>query len=301
MVKVIAWNEIVEVCHRLDFPKAAVDCFEKYYTVMIQDNAERLQKAAMEWLSVESDWRSILKELVLIAQETGISLNGARMVFFLYCAIPLREKYAQQGLPEALYWDTLKDLSYKLAECYALYGEWGTFVPEWYRCFYTCERFALGRLQYEPITFPFEDYKGILKQGDKVYSCHIPSSGALREEDVLESLKRAYRFYETELKDGILPIVCHSWLLYQPLEEVFAESGNIMKFRKMFDVVANDADGKNGDFWRVFYKEYSMENLNEAVADTKLQKRLKPYLLEGKTMGCGWGVLLFDGEKIVNI
>ena len=300
-VKVISWSELAGVCDQVGFPESAMDCFEKYYAIIMQTHADRMQAVAKEWLNIEGDWRSVIKELSLIAKETGVSLNGTRMVFFLYCAIPLREEYAKLGHPETLYLETLQDLRYKLKECNALYGEWGTFVPDWYRRFYTCERFALGRLQYEPIEFPFEDYKGIVKKGDRVYSCHIPSSGALREEDVLDSLKRAYSFYQAELKDGILPVVCHSWLLYQPLEEVFADSANIVKFRKMFDVVVNDADEKNGDFWRVFDKEYSTENLNEAVADTKLQKRLKTYLLEGKTMGFGWGILLFDGEKIINI
>ena len=297
--KMVMWNEIVEVCQGVGFPDDAVTHLERCYNTIIQAHAEKLQQLSEEWLNPNADWQKCLWRISQISKEIDVSLNSARMVFLLYCAVPLRQEYKKRGLPEPLYWETLQDLRYKLRECYTLHGEWGTFVPDWYRRFYTCERFALGRLQYEPIEFPGEDYKKVLKQGDRVYSCHIPSSGALREKDVFESLKRAYNFYRAELKDGILPVVCHSWLLYQPLEEVFAESPNILKFRQLFDVLHNDEDKNNGDFWRVFYQNYSVENLQSLLATTKLQKRLKAYLLEGKTLGEGWGILLFDGEKVI--
>ena len=296
----VTWDKIIEVCQGLSFPEEAVAYFENCYNTMRQVCKEKLQTTAEEWLNPNADWQKCLWEISNVAKVAGVPLNSARMVLMLYCAVPLRQEYQKRGLPEDLYWETLQDLRYKLKECYALYGEWGTFVPDWYRRFYICERFALGRLQYEPMDFPGVSYKSLLKQGDKVYSCHIPSSGALREEDVLESLKRAYQFYGANLKDGVLPVVCHSWLLYQPLEEVFADSPNVVKFRNLFDVVMNEADNKNGDFWRVFYKEYSDENVRAASTKTKLQKRMKEYLLDGKTLGCGWGVLLFDGEKIIN-
>ena len=296
----VTWKDIHTICRQIDFPEDAVAYLEGCYGAIVQKSADKLQNTAVEWMRLDGDWRGCLGKIAEIAQETGVSLNSARMVFFLYCAIPLVEEYEKRGLPETLYWETLKDLRYKLLECRALYGEWGTFVPDWYRCFYTCGRFALGRLQYEPMSFPLTGYKNAFKQGDVVYSCHIPSSGALREEDVLESLKYAYRFYQAELKSGVLPVVCHSWLLYGPLETVFADSPNILKFRSLFDVVQNDADGNNGDFWRVFYQEFSKENLENAPTNTKMQQRLKKYLLDGNTMGCGWGILLFDGEKIIN-
>ena len=295
----VTWTKIVDVCRRTAFPDDAVANLEECYYAMLRVGEGELQKLADDWLNPSADWRKCLEWLDEISQKANVSLNGARMVFFLYCAIPLHQEYEKRGLSEELYWETLQDLRYKLQECYALYGEWGTFVPTWYRCFYTCERFAHGRLQYEPIPFPLEGYKNLIQQGDRVYSCHIPSSGGLHEEDVLESLKRAYNFYKDELKDGVLPVVCHSWLLYEPLQEVFAESPNVLKFREMFDVVANESDDKNGDFWRVFYKEFTPEILQAAQTSTKLQARLKEYLLRGKTMGCGWGVLFFDGEKIV--
>ena len=48
------------------------------------------------------------------------------------------------------------------------------------------------------------------------------------------------------------------------------------------------------------YKEFNEENLKTASTKTKLQGRLKEYLLAGNTMGAGFGVLFFDGEKVLN-
>ena len=300
-MKMVVWSEIAQICNRIDFPKSATMCFERCYEQIFPKYAEDLQLFAGKWMSVDGDWRNCLKEISTIASNIGGSYYSTTMLFLLYCAIPLRQKYRGIGLPENLFWETLQDLRYKLVECYSFHGEWGTFVPEWYRGFYLCERFSLGRLQYEKSVFPYKEYKGILKEGDRVYSCHIPSNGQLLETDVYLSLKKAYAFYRDELKNGILPIVCHSWLLYQPLETAFMNSRNILRFRNLFDVIENTADLKNGDFWRVFYRDFSLQSLNEIEPTTSLQKNLKAYLLDGGTLGEGYGVLLFDGEKIIKL
>ena len=300
-MKMVAWSEIAQICNRIDFPKSAVMCFERCYEQIFPKYAEALQLYAAKWMSVDGDWRDCLKTISSIASDIGVSFNKASMFFLLYCEVLLLQEYQRKELHESLYWETLQDLRYKLLECYSLYKEWGTFVIEWFRGFYLCERFALGRLQYEKSTFPYKGYKDILKEGDNVYSCHIPSSGALLENDVLISLKKAYTFYQGELRNGILPVVCHSWLLYKPLETAFADSCNILRFRGMFDVIENTADSKNGDFWRVFNQEFSPQSLNEILPTTSLQKNLKAHLLDGGTLGNGFGVLLFDGEKIIDI
>ena len=131
-MEVVSWNEILKVCNRLGFPEDAVTDLGRIYDVMIPRYADKLQKLAGEWMSIEGDWQKCIREIAALSQEGGVSANGLRMVFFLYCAIPLWQEYQKRGLPESLYWEVLQDLRYKLMECRALYGEWGTFVPDWY-------------------------------------------------------------------------------------------------------------------------------------------------------------------------
>ena len=296
----ISWNEISNICERIEFPNEAIATLEKVYATTMQTFEKEIQTLSSQWLDPEADWKQCLADLSVIAEKTGVSINVLQLVFFLYSAIPLRKEYEKRNLPEELYWETLQDLRYKMIECYNLYGEWGIFVPIWYRCFYICERFSLGRLQYEKIPFPLDNYNNIVKKDDIVLACHIPSSGALLENDVIESLKSAYNFYKSYTVDGILTIVCHSWLLYEPFEEVFTDSPNVQKFRKLFNIIGNEKDETNRDFWRIFNKNFSKETLLEVSPKTKLQNRLHKYLLEGNCMGCGLGIIRFDGAKIIN-
>ena len=165
-MEMVTWKEIEKVCDGIGFPQDAVADLEKSYNAIMQKCATKLHETAEAWANPDGDWRGCLGKVAEIAKAADVSLNSARMVLFLYCAIPLHQEYQKRGLPESIYWETLQDLRYKLLECYALYGEWGTFVPDWYRRFYICERFALGRLQYEAIDFPGESYKNALKQGE---------------------------------------------------------------------------------------------------------------------------------------
>lgn len=294
----LAWKKMEQICNGLKFPIEATEyfkgCFEKIKNDPVA--AENMQKAMdLFFCGQGTEWIDILQK---VAEETGIIRDSVGMLFLIVCAVPLQYIYRRKGFSEALYWETLQDLRYKLEECKNVHGHWGTFVSWWFQRFYLCERFKLGRLQFETAEFPYDAYKS-LKKGDKVYCCHIPSCGPLRQEDVIDSLKRAYNFYRAELKDGVLPVVCRSWLLYEPLSEVFSDSVNIMEFRALFDVLENKEDETNSDFWRVFNVFYDRERINDIPATTRLQKRLKEYLMQGKNMGYAYGVLFFDGEKLV--
>jgi hypothetical protein len=183
-------------------------------------------------------------------------------------------------------------------ECKTVKGVWGTFVGWWYHEFFRLARFGLGRLQYEKVPFRCEEYHGI-KKGDIVFNCHIPSSGPLLREEVIDSLKKAHAFYRDELKDGIFILVCSSWLLYPPMYEVFPENGNLRKFYELFVVIEAKEVETELSLWRIFGVEQTP--IKDLPENSSLQRRLKQHLLQGGTMGSGYGVLLFDGEKILKM
>ena len=94
-----------------------------------------------------------------------------------------------------------------------------------------------------------------------------------------------------------MAIICNSWLLYPPHYEVYPENSNLRKFADLFDITVSWESENNPEAWRVFNTVSSdYENLPE---DTTLQRRFKKYLIEGNKMGNGFGVILFDGEKII--
>lgn len=153
---------------------------------------------------------------------------------------------------------------------------------------------------YELNDYHWGDYT--LKKGNTVYSCHIPSSGPLKVEECILSFKKAYEFFDgAKLKGGILPIHCASWLLYPPyIEKVYDENSNLKKFSQMFDVVNQvDQGNKFTDCWRIFNKSY--EGSSKGLPDdNSLRRNMKNYIDNYGVFGIGEGIILFDGEKIVN-
>lgn len=156
------------------------------------------------------------------------------------------------------------------------------------------ERFRLGRLQYDKKPFPIDSYKDILKMGDTIISCHIPSDGPLLVDDVKESLRMAYKFFKEEHRDGCLIVCCFSWLLFAPLLRDYNENSNIKKFYNLFENIENWEDESNANFWHVFGVRYSHEALEKAPQDNSLRRAVIKHLKNGGTMGNGAGIIFVD-------
>lgn len=290
---------IRQIAEKLDFPADAIDCLIKAKELLYtNEHAAKLFGIAKEQVFTPADL-TYMDTLSAIAEETGINRYTLDMLFFLSCADRMRALYDEKGIDESIYWASLSDLKYKLTECKKLHGAYGSFTKNWFPRFLRAEAFALGRLQYEAKPFPMEAYGDLLKQGDIVCNCHIPSSGALLGEDVLASLKMAYDFYPQYRRNGILPITCNSWLLYPPVAELFKKGSNLDWFYKIFEILNTKVQEHNSDFWRIFNLPFSEENLQNAPENSSLQRSIKAFLQAGNHLGAGLGIILFDGENIL--
>lgn len=291
----------LEICKKLQFPAESLPVLEKGLRRIKADrsSAEDLENACRSLLTPRCD--VYLQLMQTIADKTGVHRYTVDMVVLVSAVEPLIGVYAEKGLPEQILWDSMMDLQYKLIECKDVYDIWGTFVTPWFKWFYTCNRFKLGRLEFEKTAFYREEaYRGVQK-GDTVINIHIPSAGPLTRELVLESLHRASEFYKDAFADGIVTFTCHSWLLYPPhYEEVFPEGSNLRAFYELFDVLEGEPSENNGDFWRVFNRDYSPDILDEVPTNTALRRNLLRYIKAGKCMGSSLGVIRYDGEKIIH-
>ena len=279
---------MTELMQKLQFPPEAVAALSEAYKKM-EGKMDHARAALFAREKIATEKSNFSGEIAELAEQEQVHPYTADMVFALYCALQLREVYREKGYPEALYWETVVDLRYKLMECYHVYGIWGSFVAYWFRDFFLCERFKLGRLQYEwqKLKYPYKE----LEEGTPVLNCHIPSSGPIPKEEVLDSLKRAYEFYGF---NGLMPVVCQSWMLYPPHYEFFPEGGNLRDFQDAFTILNAKEDPKKLSLWRI------TNRMDDVVpTHTRLLRRLKAYLDAGKGMGSGYGILLFDGEKII--
>ena len=246
---------------------------------------------------------SFLKKAEVLFEEPD-TVAMRNLIFWIRCLPLLNVEYKKHHFSEEVFFETVRDIAYKVEEHKKRYGELGLAEP-WVCLVFDLRLFAFGRLQYQLGYFAEDEYRCgdyCLKKGDKVYACHIPSSGPLAEELCMDSFQRAYDFFKDELENGIIPIVTNSYLIYPPYcDMVFIEGSNTYNFIKMFDVVSRKKTESFGDCWRIFNKDY--EGTTDGFpADTGLQKRFIEYINNDGSFGTGYGVILYDGinGKIVN-
>ncbi len=284
----------VEYMQALGFPAEAVDELEALRKRLSSKTelCSLMEEAQRDFMSgAEGDFQAPLAELAALSGERRESVD---LVMMVGCLPMMRQRYCERGLPEEIFWDTAKDLTYKMKECYENRGVWGTFVTFWFPEFFRLKRFALGRLQFEHKAFPYEGIDGVEK-GQIVYNCHIPSSGSLPPESVDDAFRRAKAFYAEELGGKPMPIYCSSWMLYPPHVELFPEGSNLRHFADRFTLVDAVADETNHDFWRIFNRPWDSDIcLEELPEDTALRRAFKSFLMAGNTMGSGKCLLWLD-------
>ncbi len=287
------------------FPEEAKEEALHSAGVLAQAGQEEALDGAVEFFYQQDLDIKLTSPLIeAISQESGVHLYTVWLLFLIQAAKPAVAVYLEKGVPEEVVWETFRDLKFKVLECKNVQGVWGNFVAFWYPIFYSCDIVKLGRLEFENITYKEEtpyvwgDYT--IRPGDPVKSVHIPSSGEPFDEAArLDSYKRAYDFFKDELQGKPLVCVCDSWLLYPRNREILSPTSNIVSFSHDFDVIRWKEQEEFHDAWRVFGAEYQ-KPAADLPENTSMQRAFKKWLVEGKKTGSGFGVLLFDGKKILN-
>ena len=299
-----------EIMERLGFPREAVEFFLDMEKTLAPEEKVLFDSLRSQWMTEENDEAAnaaVRDALTAWAEKRGISPYSVHMFFLVRCAPALRQRYAQKGIPEERFWDIMRDLQIKLRECHEVQKLWGTVSFEWFQREYTCSLIGLGRFQYERRVFDKEDVTicgHTLRKGDLLYGIHIPSGLPFTPEDQLASFRMAYEYFGIP-KGEVLPVLCWSWLVWPEGDQFFPEGSNLRHFWKSFTII-----GKNDptlyfppevvfpDAWRVFGTE-DCADLDALPADTTLRRNVLAYLKKGGRIGWGYGVLLFDGEKIL--
>ena len=270
-----------EFSQRIDLPADAASTLAKTYAAV--KDAESFQ--ALSAMITKRESFEKIAETIKTDAET-LKLDWHTYAMAVLCAnVPvIRERYAEKGAGDDIFWDSMIDFRCKINECKKVYGVWGIDPITWYAGFFEAKIFKLGRLEYEV-------------RDEGVYSVHIPSCGALHHEDVLDSYKRAYVFFGG--KDGaILPFLCSSYLLFPAYQKaVFPENGNIHRFAEDFTIIRIDDKQNFRDAWRVFDRPYTGD-LTVLPQNTSLQRAFVAYMKENDNFGTGLGLFLFDGETI---
>lgn len=290
---------------RTGFPQEAKAEALRASQSLVHAGKEKALDGAVEFFySHDLDIKLVTPLIDSIGAESGAHPYTVWLLFLIQAAKPAVAAYLEQGVPEEIVWETFRDLKFKVMECKNVYGIWGNFVAFWYPIFYSCDIVKLGRLEFENTVYeentPYEWGGFSVRPGDPVKSVHIPSSGEPFDKAArLDSYKRAYEFFKDELQGNPLVCVCDSWLLYPSNQEILSPTSNIVSFIHDFDVIRWKEQQTFRDAWRVFGAGYE-KPVQELPETTSMQRAFKKWLIHGNKTGSGFGVLLFDGEKILN-
>ena len=300
-----------DILKRIGFPKEAISFFANTNNYLSKEDDEYLTSLQAMYMMRETEGKTseevadyVSSALDQWADKVGMNRYTADMLFLVRCLPELKEMYAAKGLPEEMFYGIAHDLTNKLKECMTVHGVFGTFVFGWFHHHFEMKLFALGRFQYEEREF-IGDYavvQGIeLHKGDILYNFHIPSSGPLTDESRIDSYKQAYDFFKAADKkewNGNIVFCCSSWLLWPDNTSVYPENGNLISFYNDFEVLGSQEYDKFHDDWRVFGTHYTGDT-SILPADTTLQRNFIKHLENGGKSGGGYGIIVFDGEKVL--
>lgn len=240
--------------------------------------------------------------LTALAENAGIHPYSMHLLFLLLCAPELPKRYRERGYDEKLAYDLLYDLRIKLTECERCSQIIGAQAFTWFHGHFLVRRFALGYFQYDyhqwelDTDYHFGDIH--LTKGDPLYKIHIPSKGKMTREKRLESYRAAHDFFGYK-KGEPIALYCSTWFLYEGYRECFPEGSNLRDFRDDFDVVQDLETEGFPDAWRIFNCDF-VGDTSGLPRDTTLQRKFIEYIENGGKFGLGRGVILYDGERIIN-
>ncbi len=272
---------------------------EQYRQLELQ-LGEKILPLAERYYQGEFSHISQLYEPLRSSTASEAELLGAMLLVVVHCA-ELRANDLT-GKEKALFLESLIDISCKIRECAAYKKCFGIFVLNWYDGLIKNWRPTLGRLQFEVGVHAGPDIKVgdfVLQEGDKKLQCHIPSLGPLTREACETSLKRAWEEFPDFRKNGVLPVLCHSWLFYPAYEAVFGKDTGVGMFRSLWHYYAVGEQETFFDCWRVFSMDLP-EDLSLLPRDTRMQRAFADYIAGGGAFGDACGILLYDGKAIIN-
>lgn len=248
------------------------------------------------------DHRTVDDRLEALAQQLDLQTAQLRLLAVILAteaAVPL---YRQKGVDDALMWDTFCDIQQKAASVKEAYGYYGQRVLNWFCVFLRAEVLRFGCFMYVDGGYacktPYTYGDITLQSGDPVRHLHIGVGQPFHKEARYESLRRAHAQLCPD--GGPLICTCSTWMLYPVYRDFLSPTSNIVSFMDDFDIVqVNDQDFFH-DCHRIFGKPYEGDP-TALPENTSLQRVFKQHLVNAGKIGTAFGVLIFDGERVINV
>ena len=210
---------------------------------------------------------------------------------YLYFCEKLEQRYAQQGIDNAILMDTLHDLVLWTDTWSGLKGQLYLGELAWLKHHLSMKLFKLGRLQFAPGGAEMDVPRLGISKGDPMMEIHVPAVGPLDPAAVQDSVERAKAFFAKYYPEyAYRYFTCHSWLLDTSLKELLGDDSNIIRFQNLFDVVHEDPS--DAALRYVFQWNTTKENVGEMECTSSFAKKVKERAMAGRDFYVSYGIIL---------
>lgn len=278
-----------------EYPKDARDHLLADYGKIVKSSADALSVLLAEYdISYDIDFNAALEKMKEISALAGVHEYTGALLLFLCYTRRLREYYAEAGIADEIFKNSMLDLKYKLQECRLVHGVYGSFVAYWFAGFFKLDRFALGRLQFEIVRFGGDlTTQGVtLTPDSKLINVHIPRTGErLDYGAVRESYRLASEFFSNRL-GSVIAFVCSTWLFFPRHKTMLREGSNLLSFINDYDIFASGEYANYNEVWRLFDCIYDGDP-DHLPADTSLRRSYVELIRNGERTGWGKGIYVY--------
>ena len=248
-------------------------------------------RALIEYEKGDTEFGDCITEF---AEREEISVEVLNLYLYIRLVEKTLEEYHTRGMDEEILYATLKDIPEKCLENFnktGIYGIPQNIYRRWFRRYFGCEIFRLGRLQFQIVDsiYDVEADNITVSKGDTVLSVHIPAGGRLNEEDCEASYSLAREFFKKHFDMETPVFFCYSWLLQPWLSEALPEESLIIRFQSKYKII--DFVNDPGDMLLWVFPQLC-EKIEDYPEDTTLRRATKERLIRGDIIGYGSGVRL---------
>jgi hypothetical protein len=266
--------KISELCNLINVPKVVQEKVVEY-----EKNIDFLSiENEMDLMNDPKKWEKAIDVLTkfLAPDEKGLKMLTCQ----LHAACNTYKKYKDMGILDDIFIETMKFFSRFLYYHNEIYGEYKYVWGWWAVRQISMQEFRIGDLEYE-----------MTIQGDKkLISIHIPSDANMASSNLRKSYLDARDFFANYYPEfANADMICGSWLLAPALKKLLPNSSKIIQFQNSFELTSQEDDSLGFLDWIYGKRDIPFENLPEA---TSLQRKLKPYLLNGGKVEWANGILI---------
>ena len=246
------------------------------------------------------DYDALCRAAEEAAAISGIHPSEASFIYTASLCNFALPYYERAGLDKNVWYDSMMDFKWKIREHKKLHGIWGTNTAAWHKRFFSAERMAFGRLQFNLLECE-RDFKGKsveVAKGQTVVTIHIPTDDRtpFSRENRVKSYKRAAEYFARFFEGGKFVFRCGTWLLHPEHRNILPEGSNIRSFLDDFELDGDSFTETSSNIWRLFYVNSWDGNPDSLPEETSLMKIYKNFIRSGGRLGSMVG--FFPSDKI---